>query len=347
MMEADVKSRDERQIADLLGRARALAEPVLRESVGALPPRMRQIAGYHLGWWDKYGSALFGDGGKAVRPALVLAAARAAGGAEPVAARAAAVVELIHNFTLLHDDVMDQDTRRRRRPTAWSVFGTSDAILAGDALQAAAGRLLAEDSNPAAAPAAARLAQCVIELCEGQSADCAFENRVDVTVAECLVMAEAKTGALLGCSCALGALYAGAPAELVDGLDSFGRKLGVAFQLIDDLLGIWGDPAMTGKPVGADLVARKKSLPVVAALTSGTQAGRALAGLYEPGRPLQYAEVPHAAALVEQAGGRAWARRQAESRITEALADLTRLIPDPAAAADLLALADLITDRDR
>jgi len=355
-MDVEVRNRDGRQVADLLGHARELAEPVLRESVGALPPRMRHIAGYHFGWWDKYGSELAGGGGKAIRPALVLAAAVAVdhtvedgsgSGLGPGVARAAAAVELVHNFTLLHDDVMDQDTRRRRRPTAWSVFGTPDAILAGDALQAAAGRLLAEDPCAAAGPAASRLAGCVIELCEGQSADCAFETRTDVTLEECLVMAEAKTGALLGCACALGGLYAGAAPALVDGLDSFGRKLGLAFQLIDDLLGIWGDPAVTGKPVGADLVARKKSLPVVAALNSRTTAGAQLAGLYAAGRPLDRAEVAHATELVQAAGGRAWAVRQAESHIADALGQLSELFPDPAAAGNLLALAHLITRRDR
>jgi len=354
-MDADVRNRDGRQVADLLGHARELADPVMRECVGSLPQRMRLVVGYHLGWWDKYGSELAGGGGKAIRPALAFAAAHAVESVPSAAAgydgqglaRAAAAVELVHNFTLLHDDVMDQDTRRRRRPTAWSVFGTSDAILAGDALQAAAARLLTDIPGPVTAQASGRLAACVIELCEGQSADCAFEQRTDVTLTQCLAMAEAKTGALLGCSVALGALYAGADTALVDGLDAFGRTLGLAFQLIDDLLGIWGDPAVTGKPVGADLAARKKSLPVVAALTSNTAAGADLAALYAVDHPLEPADVAIATNLVQVAGGRAWAVRQAESQITEALGHLTELFPDPAAAGDLLALANLITRRDR
>ena len=191
-------------------------------------------------------------------------------------------VELVHNFTLLHDDVMDRDTTRRHRPTAWTVFGDADAILAGDALQALALRLLAEDPHPASRPAAARLADCVIELCEGQQADTALERRApgEVTLDEVLAMAEAKTGALLGCACALGGLYAGAADEDVAALDAFGRQAGLAFQLIDDVIGIWGDPSRTGKPAGADLAARKKSLPVVAALASGTPAAAELAALY-------------------------------------------------------------------
>lgn len=165
-----------------------------------------------------------------------------AGGAPELAVRAAAAVELVHNFTLLHDDVMDRDTTRRHRPTAWTVFGDAGAILAGDALQALAQRLLAEDPHPAARPAAARIAACVMELCEGQVADVALERREpdQVTLDECLVMAEAKTGALLGCACAVGGLYAGAGEEEVAALDGFGRQAGLAFQLIDDVMGIWG-----------------------------------------------------------------------------------------------------------
>lgn len=195
---------------------------------------------------------------------------------------------------------------RRGRPTAWTVFGIPDAIIAGDAMMALALRQFAEDPHPAAAAASARLAACVIELCAGQQADCAFERRPDVSLDECLTMATAKTGALLGCACALGALYAGAAAEEVEAMDAFGREAGLAFQLIDDLIGIWGDPGHTGKPAGADLLARKKSLPVVAALTSGTSAGEELAALYAG--PMAGDDVRTAARAVEQAGGRDWAQ---------------------------------------
>lgn len=164
----------------------------------------------------------------------------------------------------------------RHRPTAWTVFGDADAILGGDALQALALRLLATDPHPAARAAAARLADCVVELCAGQHADTALErcDPGEVTLEEVLAMAEAKTGALLGSACAIGGLYAGAGDADVAALDAFGREAGLAFQLIDDVIGIWGDPHRTGKPVGADLAARKKSLPVVAAFTSGTCGGR-------------------------------------------------------------------------
>ncbi|MBK3590528.1 polyprenyl synthetase family protein, partial [Streptomyces sp. MBT57] len=127
---------------------------------------------------------------------------------------------------------------------AWAVFGVPDAIITGDAMLALAQRLLAEDTHPAAQRASARLSTCVIELCAGQQADCAFEEcgPDEVTLDECLTMATAKTGALLGCACALGALYAGAEDRAVRAMDGFGREAGLSFQLIDDLIGIWGDP---------------------------------------------------------------------------------------------------------
>ncbi|MGW2638793.1 family 2 encapsulin nanocompartment cargo protein polyprenyl transferase [Streptomyces sp. NPDC001348] len=338
------------EAAVILDRARASVDPELRAAVESLPAPMRRIAQYHFGWRHADGTPATGNAGKAMRPALVLAAADALGGprARAASVRAAAAVELVHNFTLLHDDVMDRDTSRRHRPTAWTVFGDADAILAGDALQALALRLLAEDPHPASGAAAARLAGCVVELCTGQHTDTAMERRApdEVTLDEVLVMAEAKTGALLGCACALGALYAGATADDVAALDAFGRQAGLAFQLIDDVIGIWGDPERTGKPAGSDLTARKKSLPVVAALTSGTPAAAELAELY--GTPYEEGDtegIARAAQAVERAGGRDWAQAQAADRMALAMQELTRAVPDPEAAGGLLALAEFVTRR--
>ncbi|WSV29372.1 family 2 encapsulin nanocompartment cargo protein polyprenyl transferase [Streptomyces sp. NBC_01017] len=331
----------------ILERARASVDPELRAAIESLPPSLRRIALYHFGWQHPDGTPAAGNAGKAIRPALVLTAAAAVGGprARAAAVRAAVAVELVHNFTLLHDDVMDRDTTRRHRPTAWTVFGDADAILAGDALQALALRLLAEDPHPASAAAAARLADCVVELCAGQQADTAMEKRDpgEVGLDEVLAMAEAKTGALLGCACALGALYASAAEEDVAALDAFGREAGLAFQLIDDVIGIWGDPSHTGKPAGADLAARKKSLPVVAALTSGGPAAAELAALYEV--PYDKEDLQLTALAVERAGGRDWAQTQAAERMARAMQELARAVPDPEEAGGLLALAEFVTRR--
>ncbi|MDL2079961.1 family 2 encapsulin nanocompartment cargo protein polyprenyl transferase [Streptomyces sp. GXMU-J15] len=344
---------DGQEAMAILERARGAVDPELRSAIESLPDAMRRTALYHFGWQHADGTPAAGNAGKAIRPALVLTAAEALGGppARKAAVRAAAAVELVHNFTLLHDDVMDRDTTRRHRPTAWTVFGDSNAILAGDALQALALRLLAEDPHPASTAAAGRLAACVVELCEGQHTDTALEQRAcsDVGLDETLAMAEAKTGALLGCACALGALYAGASREDVEAMDAFGRQAGLAFQLIDDVIGIWGDPRRTGKPAGADLVARKKSLPVVAALTSGTPAAAALAELYAvphgKGGLAAEEETARTALAVEQAGGRDWAQVQAADRMARAMQELARAVPEPESAGGLLALAEFVTRR--
>ncbi|MGA5062578.1 family 2 encapsulin nanocompartment cargo protein polyprenyl transferase [Streptomyces exfoliatus] len=332
----------------LLERTRTAVDPQLRSTVETLPGSMRRVAMYHFGWEHADGSPAAEQAGKAIRPALVLAAARALGAEEAGAVKAAAAVELAHNFTLLHDDIVDEDVTRRHRPTAWTVFGIPDALIAGDAMCALALRMLAEDPHPVSAAASARLAACIIELCAGQQADCAFEGRGprEVSLDECVAMATAKTGALLGCSCALGALYAGAGEEEVAAMDAFGREAGLAFQLIDDLIGIWGDPDRTGKPAGADLVAHKKSLPVVAALASGTAAGEELAELYAL-PALDAAAVRAAADAVERAGGRDWAQAQAAERMGRAVEHLAQAVPDLAAAGDLLALAEFVTRRSR
>ncbi|MBW5481605.1 family 2 encapsulin nanocompartment cargo protein polyprenyl transferase [Streptomyces bambusae] len=338
-----VATGEGQEAAALLEQTRETVNPQLRRTLESLPGVLGRVAMYHFGWVNADGTPAAGQAGKAIRPALVLAAARALKGSAQDAVRAAVAVELAHNFTLLHDDVIDEDVRRRGRATAWTVFGTQDAILAGDAVLALALQQLAQDPHPASAAAAARLAACMIELCGGQQADCAFEQRAHVPLDECLAMATAKTGALLGCACALGALYAGAGVDEVEAMDAFGREAGIAFQLIDDLIGIWGDPEHTGKPAGADLLARKKSLPVVAALTSGTEAGAELAALYAG--PMTGDDVQRAADAVDRAGGRDWAQAHAADRMGRAVQQLSRAVPDLAAAGGLLALAEFVTRR--
>lgn len=333
-----------------MAEARGLAEPAYRAVVEEMTPQIAHIAGYHAGWWDADRRPARRPG-KAIRPALTLGCAQAVAGglyqdrphAVPQAAvvGAAVAVEMVHDFSLLHDDVMDGDLIRRHRPSVWAVFGTGPAILVGDVL------LTAAMQQAGIADGVRVLAGAVQDLCAGQWADLAFEDRGDVTLAECIQMAEGKTGALLGAACQLGALAAGADPAVAGLYRRFGRQLGVAFQLADDLLGIWGDPKVTGKPAGSDLVSRKKSLPVVAALASHTQAGDHLAWLYGRDEAWDPVAITHVAELIEAAGGRAWAQAEADRRTASALSALAQADPDPDAAADLGVLAALITHRDR
>src|SRR5271154_972410 len=296
--------------------ARDLVGPATEAAINRLSPRVRRVAAYHYGLADAAGNPVREGSGKALRPALALLSARAAGASPERGVPAAVAVELVHNFSLLHDDIMDNDTERRHRPTAWTVFGIGAAILAGDALLALAQDLLLEDGTPQGAWAARCLSAAVQRLIGGQGSDLAFEKRDDVSLAECLEMAGDKTAALMACACSIGAVHLGAPPTLAMALAGFGAHVGLAFQLTDDLLGIWGAPEVTGKPVGSDLRARKKSMPVVAALTSRTSAGLELAELLATPEPLTNDEVTHAAKLVEAAGGREQTERTADSALT-------------------------------
>src|SRR5262249_38627850 len=198
-----------RSAREVLAWSRGLVEPALRAAVDMLPLSMSHIAGYHLGWWDEHGHPVRVNGGKAIRPALALLCAQAVGGTATKAVPAAVAGELVHNYSLLHDDVMDRDLTRRHRRTAWSVFGANPAILAGDALLVLAVDVLAGSGHPAATDAIRMVATTVQELLNGQNTDLSLEQRAEVELAECVRMAEGKTAALIGCACALGAVFGG------------------------------------------------------------------------------------------------------------------------------------------
>ncbi|MFD5825381.1 family 2 encapsulin nanocompartment cargo protein polyprenyl transferase [Lentzea sp. NPDC060358] len=335
-----------RAAGEVLAWSRSLVLPALRRAVDQLPPSMRAVAEYHHGWRDEYGNPVLENGGKAIRPALVLLAAEAVGGTPADAVPAAVAVELIHNFSLLHDDVMDRDTTRRHRATAWTVYGVSAAILAGDALQALAVDVLAASGHPRALEAIRTLGDATVALLDGQAYDLDFESRSDVVVSEVELMARGKTGALLGASTALGALYGGGSDLQVEAMRGYGAELGLAFQHVDDLLGIWGDPAVTGKAAHSDLVNRKKSLPVVRALNAGVPASAELAELYAGSHEMNPETLARAAFLVDAAGGRAWSQAQADELHTQALVHLGEASPTARAAVELGTLAQLVTHRD-
>jgi geranylgeranyl diphosphate synthase, type I len=327
--------------------ARDVVGPAIAAAVDRLSPEVRLVAAYHLGLTDSEGrpAGRTGTAGKALRPALALLSARAAGAEAEQGVPAAAAVEFVHNFSLLHDDIMDGDTERRHRPTAWTVYGVGAAILAGDALLALAQDLLLEGPAPQGTWASRCLSAAVQRLIAGQGADLAFERRDNVTLDECRQMAGDKTAALMACACSIGAIYVGAPAVLAMGLAGFGAHVGLAFQLTDDLLGIWGAPEITGKPVRSDLRTRKKSLPVVAALTSGTEPGRELRELLARTGSLSEDELIRAAGLVEAAGGREWVEAEADTALASADKCLAETDMPDDVRAEFAAIAEFITAR--
>ncbi|MGD9990914.1 polyprenyl synthetase family protein [Pseudonocardia sp.] len=340
------RSSDHRDVATrVLRRGRDTVTPALQAAVDRLDEAGRTQARYHLGWTELDGSPGAG-GGKAVRPALALLSATAAGADVATGVPGAVAVELVHNFSLLHDDLMDGDTERRHRTTVWAQWGASSAILCGDAMLALAQEVLLEAPSPHAATAARLLAVTTRELIRGQAEDLAFETRDDVGVEECLSMASGKTGSLLAASASIGAVLAGAPAARTEALHVYGHEVGMAFQLVDDLLGIWGDPGITGKPVLSDLRSRKKSLPVTYAIRHGGGAGRELARWLATDGDATDDELHAAAHLVEQGGGREWAAAQARRRRDLALDAVTGAGLSPGPTAELVALAHHLVDRE-
>jgi geranylgeranyl diphosphate synthase type I len=254
--------------------------------------------------------------------------------------------ELVHNFSLVHDDIIDGDTRRRHRPTVWSAFGVEDAVISGDALHNLAYQVLLDEPTPERVSAATRLVEATAAMIAGQAADMAFDDLADVDLDACLAMEADKTGALLGYSASVGAVLAGAGCGEVDALEAYGRELGLAFQAVDDVLGIWGDPAVTGKAAGNDLRERKKSMPVAIVLSGRDDAAERLRAVYDLDRDLTDADVGRATAAIEAAGGRDRTVAEARKHLDAALDAVSGVgLVDPAVE-ELARLARFVAERE-
>jgi geranylgeranyl diphosphate synthase type I len=262
-------------LQDIFGRYRPIVEEELRQVLSIPDQRLGPFYGmmhYHLGWTDESFKATPSQaGGKRLRPLFCLLACQAVEGEPQQAVPAAAAVELIHNFSLLHDDIEDNSPTRRHRTTVWKIWGEPQAINAGDGMFALA-HLALERLSEKGAPDNLVLAACRIfdqtclSLTEGQYLDMCFEDRLDVDMDQYLAMIRRKTAALMSCSTWLGALLGSGNAGLANRYARFGENLGMAFQIEDDILGIWGEEKVTGKPQADDIRQRKKSLPIVYAL---------------------------------------------------------------------------------
>ena len=335
-----------RAIPEALHRARDQVTPGVLRALARLSPEVRPLVEYHFGLVDEAGRPVVGGNGsgKGVRPALALLSAEAAGAPARVGVPGAVAVELVHNFSLLHDDVIDCDHERRHRRTVWSLFGIGRAIIAGDALLALAQQVLLE-AGPESARASLCLAEATSAMIAGQALDMAFESLQGIDVDRCLTMEAGKTGALLGCASSLGAVLAGAPERVTAALNEYGFQLGLAFQAVDDLLGIWGDPSTTGKPAGSDLRQHKKTLPIAAALAAGDGLADELSMLLNV-EVLDERQVARAAELVERCGGRAIATDEARGRLAAALAALDGAPILPRAREELAEVAGFVVARE-
>lgn len=299
---------------------------------------------YHMGWTGE--GAGSEATGKRIRPLLLLLCTAACSSAWEPALPAAAAVELVHNFSLVHDDIQDNSDRRRGRPTTWVKWGAPMAINVGDALFVIANQAIT-DLKEYYAPdiilqAAEILQNTCLDLTRGQFLDMSYEARMDLGVDDYWPMVAGKTAALLSACCHIGSLLGGADEAKQQAYRSFGHYLGVAFQVQDDILGIWGDEAMTGKSAASDLVEGKNSLPVLAGLgTNGKFAARWRQG------PIRASEVEDVARLLSNEGGYSTAYETSKQMTDLALLNLYEADTQGEAGEALFELANKLLKRQQ
>jgi geranylgeranyl diphosphate synthase type I len=317
-------------------------------AVEARVERFYAMQQYQLGWRDQQLGPVNVDPGKLLRPQLTLLACRAAGGDPRQALPLAAGIQLVHDFSLIHDDIEDNSDTRRGRPTVWKLWGLAQGINAGDGMFVIAHlalHRLSEAGVPAevALEVLRRFDQTILTICEGQFLDLSFEGDLRISEADYLDMIGRKTAALAAAATGLGAIVGGADLATSQALFDFGQNLGLAFQVQDDVLGIWGDPAATGKPAAADLYRRKLSLPVIHALRTGAQSAT-LARLYSQDT-ISDADAAQLLEILAEAGARGYTEGVAAFYHQQALAALNSAHGDTAALADLRTLAEQLVGR--
>lgn len=326
-----------------LTRHLALIERGLRAAVGDDPAALHGAARYVMGWEEQDGRPAE-SGGKRIRPALALLAAEVVGGTAGRALPGAVAVELIHNFSLVHDEVQDRDLERHHRPTIWSLVGEAQAINVGDLLFTRAIGALAGAEGPAAPrlEALGVLNKAVGRMLRGQWDDLAFEDEAVVTVDDYLRMVAGKTGALLGASLEVGAILGGAATGSAAALGRWGLAVGLAFQVHDDYLGTWGDPDVTGKSNTNDIARRKKTLPIVHGLADANAAAVIRAAYAAPDTPDRVREV---VAALEAAGSGDYCREEAARQAASANELLDTLDLSEAATRALRTVARYLINR--
>lgn len=342
--------QDENPVERLINRYRPAVTSELRAVLDRrnIPPY--SLMRYHLGWEDRYGGAVEARSGKQLRPTLCLLCCEAVGGDWRPALPAAAAIELLHNFTLIHDDVEDASPKRHGRETIWSLWGEAQAINVGDGMFALAHQSLlrlVERGYPAEVVlrTVRLLDEATLRLCEGQHRDLVYAEEREISLTDYLAMIEGKTAALLAASTGAGALLGGASEEATAALYEFGRRLGLAFQIQDDVLGIWGLMEETGKPTGDDLRQGKKSYPVVVALERASSAERAtLLDLLADAELFEDA-VERACALLERLGAREAGERAAREHAEAAIARLDDVALDGERREELALLARFAAQR--
>lgn len=324
---------------------RAAIQAAMRAAFPVVEQRVAHLYAmqeYHLGWRDADLQPALFDPGKLVRPQLAILACRAVGGQMEQVLPLAAAIQLIHDFTLIHDDIQDQSDLRRGRVTVWKQWGLAHGINVGDAMFIIAHMSLYRLTDvgvpaPVILDVLRRFEATNLKICEGQFLDLSFEGNLSISEDDYLAMIERKTATLLAGAASMGAVIGGADAASVSALYTFGLSLGLAFQIQDDILGIWGDPALTGKPRAADLYRRKVSLPIIYALRSADAgAHRHQAELHQCYQQahLHDQDVERVLIALDAVGSRRYCEEVALSYHQQALHALDQVQPGSSAEAD-------------
>lgn len=322
----------------------------IKKVIDSCPSVLCNMLRYHMGWQDEHGHSCSRESGKFIRSTLCLLSCEAVGGDTSQVMPVAAAVELIHNFSLIHDDIEDASDERHHRPTVWKLWGQSQAINAGDAMFTLAYLALLKlkekgITDEKVASSTRMLSLACLELCEGQYLDVEYENRLDITTEDYLDMAVRKTAALFAVSTSLGAHLGSEDINLVDFFHVFGKELGIAYQIYDDILGIWGMEKNIGKSV-SDISQRKKTMPVVYGLqNSEGEARKRLEKLYSQ-KSIEGENIAEVTKILDQLSARDYAENLAEQHYQKALAYLEATGLDIYRQAPLKEIACFLLNRD-
>jgi geranylgeranyl diphosphate synthase type I len=332
---------------DILYRYRSQIENEVARLFPGAGSAMDEMLRYQLGFSENGLPNL----GKCLRPSLTLLACESRGGDVKTALPAAIAIELVHNFSLIHDDVEDGDELRHHRPTLWRVYGRDQAISAGVALWAKAHQTMLGALDRGLPPEVVIEARRVVndacgEMLEGQHLDLSYELRLDVTLPEYIEMISGKSAALISASLQVGAILSGARPEEAAPFAVFGRQLGLAFQIRDDILGIWGEGSATGKPVGADISRKKKTLPIVHALQQASGADRETLRYVYTKPEVDESDVDNVFDILQRWNCRYFAQGLAEDYRSRAMAALSRANISAEARVHFDELTSFILERD-
>ena len=337
----------------------SLVEQIKTAMQAAIPqqvdPNLRtyyHIMEYHLGWRDEHLTLAPANPGKLIRPTLAVLACSALGGDAEQALPLAAAIQLLHDFTLVHDDIEDHSAQRRGRTTVWKLWGEELAINVGDGMFAVAHRALYRLSRVGVAPATILAVvedfeETILRVCEGQHLDITGEGRFDITEDRYIAMIGGKTAALLAASARLGARLATDDETAIKAMSDFGEALGLAFQMHDDMLDIWGDPQQTGKARASDLLQRKMSLPMVYAYERAGDDRATIERIYGQ-EQLSEEDITTLLAILDRTGAREHVATLTQREHERALTALDRISPSEADAfGTLWSFSDALLHRSR